>query len=114
MGVNTFRIWNGRQILAIRKPSRAFLQSARNKRFLSSFVVATEIVWSLVIIFSSGYGLRQVKQSASRDLLYVPFALGWALLVGGFLLAVTVYFQGKPNRAIPPKFRSAAARRWID
>jgi hypothetical protein len=114
MAVNAFRIWNGREILSLRKPSEAFRESARNKRFLSSVVVATEIVWSLVIVFASGFGLRELKPGDLRDVLYVPFVIGWILLVAGLLIAVPVYVKGKPNRVIPPRFRSAASRGWID
>jgi hypothetical protein len=111
---NAYLIWNGQEPLLLKSHSDEYKATAEYKRYLSVNVVSPLIWGGMAVIALARLGLLGNKSGLIHALLYVPFVLGWILLIGGMALMVSIFSSGKPSVVIPPPLRSAAAKSWID
>lgn len=111
---NTIRIWRDQSPLVLIPPSPEYLASVRYKRFLSAYAATGFIGWSFALIVFPERALHFTRSHFLRALLYIPVAVGWALLVGTLLTLPAIYFNGRPRLLIPPRFRAAASTGWDD
>jgi hypothetical protein len=112
--INTFRMWRGKDGLALRPLSTSYRKTSQCKRFLAINATSTFVWWSFALMTLAAFGLHHETARAVRVLLFVPFVIGLALFVATLVVGLTIFFNGKPLRIIPPQFRGAAVKKWID